>query len=670
MPGEVEAEIRAALPAGAVVEGERQVSWSLASERHGLYGVRYTLDGRPSVAAVAVRPPRLLWDLRRDGPADLVPTGAWPLHVTSIGLGRQTSPAVAVGTADGPWLLTLSFEGEPDVRERLPLPPAVDPQDLEGQYVPWVERDLTGDGETDLALGLDEKDGRAATLLYHRLDDGSVRLAEVVEPGAMLLDLDRDGLLEIVVPQGESIWSVRRWMDDGFAQAETLSEPSAPIPQPVADDQLPPLPGALTFHRAGEGAVWRWPSEGGALRALWRAEEGGPGLRGIQVSTDGSRMLYALQAPEPAKPPAAVFLALQDVASGRILGSPRRLASGTEQKLRYGIDLRGYALSSDGQRVVYVAFGIGPDGRALPTPPPDQRSSAGESGTVFSFDAADPSRLEAVAPCEAHEVQTHLTLDCSGEVALTADGARTAWADARGVWVAELPRGEPRKALDHFFVDPEVEVGSRIYSPERWSPDARRLILHVGHYEGSSNAILEPTTGEFAEIRDTGSGYGTWTELAWYPDSSRLLVAGWRGETALRIVDVADPDAARPLLGDTLALSPEGHQHAIGPAIAPDGGLRFGLRHADAAVWRGNGIFRAAPDGSEIVRLAALPPVAPDENDDLEPGELSWSPDGDAFLMRFVEDGEPRALVGLADGSGLWDASDVLGAIEWAAWSR
>jgi hypothetical protein len=152
-------------------------------------------------------------------------------------------------------------------------------------------------------------------------------------------------------------------------------------------------------------------------------------------------------------------------------------------------------------------------------------------------------------------------------------------------------------------------------------------------------------------------------------------MARWLGDAPLRWVDVGSPEEVDPLWA-SLEIDRDVQHHAIGAAVAPDGSLRFGLRHWEASIWRGNGVFRSDADGTDVEMLAALPPT-PVEGWDPNAGELSWSADAEAFLMRYAVTprrdltrvGTRLALVGVGDGSALWDASELLGNAEWAAWS-
>jgi len=656
-PGELAAELRAALPAGAtfVADLGSSVAWYIDRATLATEGrlVTYTLEAKLGVALVEVRPPRLRWDLVRDGPPGIVPIEAWPLMIT------DEAPGMALRTADGAQLMLLDVGAEPHVKDALPLPASWSLADVAGRLRPaLLPRDITGDAIEDVLLQIPAGDGRAPLLaLFARSADGSARIVEELWAAAALVDLDRDARLEIVEPVEPDAWTVRRWSGEAFEPDGTVTHPPAPAASLAADGGLPALPGAIVFQRRGEGAIWRWPSDGGRLRAIWRAEPDGPQLRGQQVAGDGRHVLLALEPPGEG-PHGDVDLALLDVEADAALTLPT-----------HG-ELRGFKVADDGRRAVYVGIGVDANGAPLPTGTPHPTAGGGVSGTVFAVDMVDPSFARPLGACTAKPVTAWWTIGCLGDVAITPDGARVAWSDGVGLWVSERPEGDPRLVVAHDISDRDGPFSS-VYVPDRWV-GVGHLIVRVGGWEGTSRAVVDLARGEVAPIAGTPSDYaGSRTELAVQSDG-RVLIARASGGNVLASGSIAAPADIEDLWDEpTNHYSPQ--RHAIGPSIAPDGGLLFGLRHVQASAWPGNGVFRAAPDGTGIARLAALPAIPPmDDVRRIEvPGEIGWSPDGHAFLVQFAgEDGAPVALVGLTDGTGLWDASAVLGDVEWVAWTR
>jgi hypothetical protein len=433
-PGEHEAEVLAALPAGAVTDPDDVVYWHANThDLRGLMAVSYTVEGQPSVAAILVRPPRLLWDLRRDAGLDVEVTEAWPLKVKGAGV-KGAGPGIAIGTPDGAQLITLSFEGKPHVVETLPLPASVQPSQVDDTLPTLVSRDLTGDDTPDLALFLPETSmAEPMLVLYERSQDGSARLVESAGRGAMLLDFDGDGVPELITPDGEGMWSRLVWQGDAFERAETLTDVSAPTPTVIVDGDLPQLPGQLTFAVQGEGAVKRWPREGRALRTLWQAGSSNITMRGLDVSEESSHSLLALAESDTGEP----GLALLDELRGTAIDLPTHGA------------LRGYTISPDGRYVAYVGLGVGEDGSPLPS---SESTLHDPGGTVFVVATTNPAIAMPVGPCAAVEAHEGWTVGCLGTVVASADGSRFAYADGKGLWEVGVDGAPPRMVIEQYYV--------------------------------------------------------------------------------------------------------------------------------------------------------------------------------------------------------------------------
>lgn len=638
--------VEALLPSGAVADVSQHVSWYGRNDDASTlyaYGVPYTVDGRPSVAAVTQsEPPRLLWDLADHPDLAATATLARPLRMEGAGAG------LALADDGGARLLILEIGDATRVAEDLALPATLVIDGLEEATV-LLDQDLTGDGRPDPVL----ESGGILALYERQVDDNSVRLVTSAGPGAMLVDQNRDGLAELIVPEGPGAWSRSVWRDGGFQQVETLRDPDLPAPQSVTERTLPPLPATLTYVLHGKRAVMRWPREGGELRELWRDEARAVALRGLRVSRDSGQALVAI-APGN-RPTEARLILLAEGAAARDLPT-------------HG-ELRGFQLTADGQRVVYIGLGVDAVGAEL-APIDDMKAT--DRGTVFVVDAQRPDQARGIAACEAVIAPAGWVVGCRDGLALSPSGQEVAFADGKGLWTVGLDGGSPRRVIEQYFI-PTDGPGSRIYAPQSWSPDARRILVEVGGYEGSTPAVIELPDGQPREIPDTSNySQSQYSEQVWLPDGDALLVtqgeAYRQSRAEVRVVDAADPTISTAVLGSS-PLSRNRRYNAYGAAVAPDGSLRFGTRHLDGALWQGNAVFRAQRDGSGLRRLASLPPQT-DDHPLMQRELLLWSPDGDAFVVRFAESRKLRTLVGLADGTALWDASSVLNDADWISWSR
>ncbi len=605
--------VEALFPSGAVADVSRHISWYGRNENGSTlyaYGVPYTADGRPSIAAITQsEPPRLLWDLVDHPDLAAGATLARPLRMEGAGAG------LLLADDGGARLLILAIGDVTRVAEDLALPASLVIDGLEEATV-LLDQDLTGDGQPDPVL-------------------------------------DRDGLAELIAPEAPGAWSRSVWREEGFQQVETLRDPDLPAPQSVTDRTLPPLPATLTYVLHSERAIMRWPREGGVRRELWRDEAGDAAMRGLRVSRDSGKALVAI-APGN-RPTDARLILLAEGAAARDLPT-------------HG-ELRDFQISADGQRAIYIGLGVDAAGAELEA---IDGTKAKDRGTVFVVDSRQPDQARGIAACEAVIAPAGWVVGCRDGLALSPSGQEVAFGDGKGLWTVGLDGGSPRTVVEQTFV-PTDGPGSRIYAPQSWSPDERRILAQVGGYEGSTPAVIELPDGKPREIPDTSNySQSPYSEQVWLPDGDALLVTqGTPFRQALaevRVVDAADPAINTAVLG-SLPISEDHRYQTYGAAVAPDGSLRFGTRHPDGAFWQGNAVFRAQRDGSGLRRLATLPSLT-DDHDLAKREMLLWSPDGDTFVVRFAQGRKLRTLVGLADGTALWDASVVLNDADWITWSR
>jgi hypothetical protein len=105
----------------------------------------------------------------------------------------------------------------------------------------------------------------------------------------------------------------------------------------------------------------------------------------------------------------------------------------------------------------------------------------------------------------------------------------------------------------------------------------------------------------------------------------------------------------------------------IDPIAMRDGAVGFAVQSSDPALYLPAGVYKITSDG-QLVLLAGIPPRERQHASDDQPryGRVIWSPDGSAFLYYepLSEPAEPPyrvLLLGLADGSTVWDLNPVLG---------
>jgi len=677
------------LPAGAVAQLDQAWQWRTNRQQgagYSVHAVPFTTGEERLGLAVVISESdasRAVWTLGRDMEVDLAPMAFWPND------GRANE--VWVEEADRLWLLVLAWHDDAGVTDAGVTDAGVTdagvtvtallPADevhlaLGTKTVRLMVQDWTGDGEGDPIL-LDTKSNEIELLV--RQPDGSSRHLAHLLPESQLVDVDGDGAMEIVKRRNEE-WLVAHWTGDDFASMPPINEPVSE-PSPVADGALPLLPADLFFLR--EGSIWRWPSEGGVLeevvadprkgrsRGLSRSAPGpgGPPLRSFRVARDAERLVYALSHVErlPSGFDTEITeLFVHDLDTGQAVMVADDASSVFSD---YGY-LSFFGISPDGNWVIYLGSGEQrlasrrPPGVAAPVHGPTE-GGGGVEGTFFIVDVAEPEEPRSVADCTGPEepdgdIEEHYTGGCDGML-LSPDGRRMAYSDGDDLWVLDLPDGEPRKLSEHFAAFPYGTEGW--HRPFRWSPDGRYLITEVSYFEGGSAALWDVEAGTVQVVEGTFEYGCCRSDLAWLPDSSGILYASTGYDPPLGIVATDDTSEVTPLIRSLLdETGARPKYRAISPHALPGGEIGFGLRSAEPGHFRGNGVFRIGADGTGWTRIADLPPLVDDKR--IEGGwylgEMLWSARGRAYLFVGRQSESEALIIGLFDGTGLWDASEVL----------
>jgi hypothetical protein len=171
-------------------------------------------------------------------------------------------------------------------------------------------------------------------------------------------------------------------------------------------------------------------------------------------------------------------------------------------------------------------------------------------------------------------------------------------------------------------------------------------------------------------IPGTGSAEGQ-NQFAWLPDGSLILArAGVSG--GLFRVDPAR-GTAQPLVEIALCglagLPCPQYSTGMGatdPFVFPDGDLGFAVQGTLAGQYPPTGIYRRSAEGM-LIKLADLPQLDPFcvvSRSGYAFGRVVWAPDGSAFLYyspSSCPDGS--VLLGLGDGSAVWNLSQLSGTI-------
>lgn len=400
----------------------------------------------------------------------------------------------------------------------------------------------------------------------------------------------------------------------------------------------PSLPADLFFVR--DGRLWRWPAEGGALEELPMAEgEESDQVIAYRLTSDGQTVAFRTSADR---------LYVLDVATGALTFIPTtgELAEEPERWLYAPFSNWTFDITADGRYVVYV-------GR-------------GDETVVRAAEVVDPETQHEVGVAEAYEGEGWKMGGFAG-FAISPDGTEVAFTDGWGVWIVELPDGEQRLVVEHEF-GPGAFKWVRVYIPVEWSPDGRWLWAWApGYEEGGFPHIIDTHRGHVVELPSVENlVYGEF-EAAW-------------GPTGLWVSDVWPTWGSKPYreygilykaeVGDegtlemTVRISETaaGALHAAGPHPLPGGGVGFAHQPLGEDPDRPSpeaGVYFWEPDGS-LRFMAPLPVLSWRLK-----RTVYWVDDGSAFLFA---GGEDPFLLGLTDGSALWDVRELLKGAGWFEW--
>jgi hypothetical protein len=405
-------------------------------------------------------------------------------------------------------------------------------------------------------------------------------------------------------------------------------------PEPTKPEDWPPLPTDLYFLRAGR--LWNWMAEGGQLEAFPVAEsvqQSDPILT-YQMTPDQRYIAYVTAAGE---------LYVFDRAQWQHTFVPTagRLVQGGAALL---------TLTPDGRYLAYVAWGVQPGSDHRQTtdadlPPEQALSSPDTFGTILVTDLANVLRPQIeVGVCRGC---ASLTLAQEEERALL-------YTDDAGIWVSPLLTPEPRLLSMH--PDNAIYAESTRWHPRGWSPDGRWLLVQSRSGGGATFALMDVTTGQITVLPNaTCSGAchigGSWSQRG-------LWIA--RTAEAGGCLYLIQPDGGDTSSGGALPIAYQRCQANVGPLAPsaphalPDGWVAFAHQGPGPAP----GLYFLGPD--DHLRPIALLPRAD--------GTVLWAADGSAFLYRDA-DGTPHYL-GLTNGAGFWDVSDLLDgahAFRWGA---
>jgi CHAT domain/WD40-like Beta Propeller Repeat len=204
--------------------------------------------------------------------------------------------------------------------------------------------------------------------------------------------------------------------------------------------------------------------------------------------------------------------------------------------------------------------------------------------------------------------------------ALTPEGDRVVYQNARGIWQAPVTTdGDPEQITDERDRNPALSQDGEVLAFARGPDDARRIYT------------LDLTAGEESDPEAVWNTGEDEQDPAWSPDG-------------LTIAFVIGADLEREIVvfaeGSPLEHFTSNNANDVDPAWSPDGDWIAFARSTDNEDFD---IWRMRVDGSETEQLTTGPAV------DHDP---AWSPDGRAIAFSRSEGGQPGRIFVLRIGTG------------------
>ena len=428
--------------------------------------------------------------------------------------------------------------------------------------------------------------------------------------------------------------------------APTLVPTPQPSPEFPSEARIPqgwpPLPEDLYFIR--DGRLWRWPSEGQVLQQIVATSYQ------YRITPDGHYVLYAV---DTTLPP-GLELIVSDLVTGESVPIP------TARNFE-GCPLSGssFDITPDGRYVVYIAWNVQPATGSrspglsdLATSP---RAGGCGYGTIFAVDVQNINHEFELGYCTARS-EYGWELRCYGFV-LSPDGGRIAFSDGRGLWLSDIPQGTPRLIAEHQHLSSFCGV----WIVRNWLPDGKHLLIDVGCFEGGYSAVMDVETGTIREVSHTWSYPDPYVAISWSQDGTNLLVNDINFESGIGPAYLVQVPVEEPIQ-ETIIISATwpGSIWPTEPHSLPNGRIGFANQQCVDSEGMRSGIYTIERDGTDLEFVSPLPEMPCYVSDGIRTplGTVLWSPDGIAYLYFGLE--QRPSLLGLTDGSVLWDVRELL----------
>ena len=434
----------------------------------------------------------------------------------------------------------------------------------------------------------------------------------------------------------------------------TPTEEVHPSPTPVVELLTPidwvsieasfPLDNDLLFINSGHLSLWmpRIPR----ITAILPLPDSDTLVSDWRVSGDGQTVLVATTAVDENAP--GFTLWLFDVESREI----------SELWSEADAYLSGFSLAADGRTAAFITGMV----------------SAWEGGGAETVKVIERERgaIMVLSDCS-----NTISLDRGGglfdytnhceSVVAAPDGRSWLWNDIVGVWQGEVGQS-PQMLVAHEF---PADEWPRIYRPtEEWSPDGRYQLLRGRYFEGGSSErfVLDMTTGSTVQLPVYDEILDRFVEWLWTADGRLTVLRQPTFEVEEdNFAELWRVEGDELVLDASLVLPAVENSQPMGWSDLGDGRLAFVINHSDYSDAATRNLYLIDSFDSPPRPLVSLPPW-PSPLFFLE-RSLTWQPDAVGVIYIMIENGRTRSFYIPADGSILYDLSDILGRdVDWLHW--
>ena len=418
---------------------------------------------------------------------------------------------------------------------------------------------------------------------------------------------------------------------------------------------IPPLPDgyrpANSLLFISDGWLQRWSAADGAVTRLIGPQTGADSALGAVVSfqTDSAGQRIAAVRRTSVVPEQFELLTLTvDNPTPQVIA-------------RNLLEIRSYRVSPDGTQIAYTpVVPLAPDVDTLLAPLTIYVAPAA-GGTSRPVEQCTQAPAASADPKESG-IYSGL---CGGLI-WTLDSQHLIWRDGDGLRTRGLEATVTYTLLANSYAPP-VDEGPSIYEPQAWAPSGRYLLLEVGGWESSTQAIYDFRDQRLLPVPHVRFiiGYPQ-VLMSWMADDRIFMVRQQEAESEVMAEIYRIPDSGNALVLEESTWLGQAGTTIVAPQQHSDG--RFGV-----TLWRRDGLGQSA-----LLTLTSLAepqrgflPLYTWPGVGFLPNWVRWNGAGTAALIALpAADGSGvRPMLADVAGEQAYDAENLLGqTLQQAQW--